>query len=530
MFNKNKIVVLVCAVLLLAKTDLKAQDKKHDSLLVTSAYISLLSYRAPWQQVSNAAGLWQDSLVLFGRTTLGYKQEDGPFKMAQEPKRTSQFNFGTERYQKIGGMLFYGKVSYIQQWDKELNYSDVLDPYRGTPYILADSIGGAWQKQLYALQVKVASPAMLGHRLVLGLGATLNVGTGARQNDPRPLSTNDEITLTPGLTWQLNQASLIGINGLYSRYREEVSLVVKNSNINHYLYKSLGLGQLELPTTFTTGASRVYNGNKLGGDIQYQWHWDGINWLTSLGYRSYQEKVADGTSVPRKSGTWKQQSYQFNSSLNMDGQSLLHRFSIGLERLEDTGIEFHEFYDVTTKTWKTLLEAEFYLSATNCASFSYTMIKARQQHSFSWLAEIGGNYLSLSRSYLIPLSKQEISRADLWLKAAKSWNLPNSGNFQASIKGLYSKKLNADLMYIPITADRTLLAREVLYPDQAYLSVDYLSTTVNLQYGFKLEKARNVRFLLGGNFTNKHSITIDPIYNNANGNRNYWGFSLGALY
>lgn len=530
MFNKNKIVVLICSILLLAKADLKAQDKKNDSLMVTPAYISLLGYLAQWQKGSNAAGLWQDSLVLFGRTTLGYKQEDGTFKMAQEPERMSQFNFGTERYQKIGGMLFYGKVSYIQQWDKKVNYSNVLDPYRGTPYILADSIGGAWQKQLYALQVKAASPAMLGHRLVLGLGAVLNVGTGARQNDPRPLSTNDEIIITPGLTWRLNQAGLVGINGLYGRYREEVSLVVKNSNINHYLYKSLGLGQLELPTTFTTGASRVYNGNKLGGDIQYQWHQDGISWLTSLGYRSYQEKVADGTSVPRKSGTWKQQTYQFKSSLNMDGQNFLHRFSVGLERMEDTGIEFHEFYDLTTKTWKTLLEAEFYLSETNLTSFSYTLIKAQQQHSFSWLAEIGGNYFSLSRSYLIPSSKQEISRTEVWLKAAKNWNLPNAGSLQASIKGLYSKKLNASLMYIPITADRTLLAREVLYPDQAYLSADYLGTTINLQYGIKLEKVRNVRLLLGGNFTNRYSMTTDPVYNNAKGNRNYWGFSLGALY
>jgi hypothetical protein len=530
MFNKNNIAFLCCLILLAAKAQVKAQNKEADSLVITPAYISLLHYHTQWQQGSNAAGLWQDSLLMFGRTRLGYKQEDGAFKMAQEPKKTTQFNFGTERYQKIGKMLFYGRLSYTQQWDQTLNYSDVLNPYRGTPYILADSIGGEWQKQLYALEVKAVSPALARNKLVLGLGAALNVGTGARQNDPRPLSTNNEITLTPGLTWNVNKGSVLGINGLYSRYREEVSLEVKNSNFNHYLYKSLGLGQLELPTTFTAGASRVYNGNKLGGDLQYQWRKADISWLTSVGFRNYEEKVSDGTSVPRKSGTWKQKTYQFNSSLNIDGRNLLHRFSLGLQRLEDTGIEFHEFYDVTSKTWKTLLEAAFYFSERDQASFSYTLIKVQQQHSFSWLAEIGGNYLSLSRSYLLPMSKQEISRADIWLKAANNWSLAHSGNFQASIKVLYSKNLDASLMYIPITADRTLMAREVLYPDQAYSSADYLNTTLNVQYGFKLEKVRNVRFLLGGNLTNQHSTTTNPIYNNANGNRNYWGFSLGALY
>ncbi|MBE9601694.1 DUF6850 family outer membrane beta-barrel protein [Pedobacter sp. MC2016-24] len=531
MFNKKNIALfLLCLTLFLAKTELKAQDKQADSLRVTPAYISWLQYTAQWQQGTNAAGLWQDSIMMFGRTKLGYNQEDGAFKMAQEPERTSQFNFETERYQKIGRMLFYGRAAYTQQKDKGLQYSDVLDPYRGTPYILADSIGGAWQKQLYALQVKAVSPAMAGQRLVLGLGATLNVGTGARQNDPRPLSTNNEITLTPGLTWRLNKSGTLGINGLYSHYREEVSLEVKNGNVNHYLYKSLGLGQLEFPTAFTAGASRIYSGNKLGGDVQYQWRKESISWLTSLGYRTYQERVADGTSVPRKSGTWKQKTYQFNSSLNVRGQNLLHRFSVSLQRLEDTGIEFHEFYDAATKTWKTLLEAEFYSSTCDQASFSYTLIKTQPENSFNWLAEIGGNYGSVDKTYLIPASKQEISRAEVWLTAAKNWNLPNAGNFQASIKGLYSKKLDASLLYIPITADRTLLAREVLYPDQAYASADYLSTTLNIQYGFKLDKVRNVRFLLAGHLTNRHSMTSDPAYNNANGNRNYWGFSLSALY
>lgn len=530
MFRKTSITLLIITASLCCALISRAQQKEADSTLASAAaYLTLSKYNALWLQGPNAAGLRLDSLSAFGRTQLGYNQNEGAFKLAQQAKRQQQFNLESERLQEIGKTLFYGKFSYTQQWDQQLNYSDVLDPYRGTPYVLADSIGGDWKKQLYALTLKAAGPAFWNNRLRLGIATDLKVGTGARQNDPRPLATNNEISVTPGLTWNLNAKNLIGLNGWYNRYREEVSLEVKNSNINHYLYKSLGLGQLELPVTFTTGASRTYNGHTWGGDFQYQWYGKGISWLNSLGYRSREEEVRDGTSVPRKSGTWKQSVYSVTSKLNLDGAGFLHRITLDASRTEDKGIEFHEFYNTTLKAWQTLLEAEFYLSETDYASISYTLIKPDQKQVFNWLAEIGGNYYSTRKNYLYPASAQEFTNAGFWVKGAKVWHLRGGGNLQTGMQAFYTRNLSNSLSYIPITGDRTLLAREVLYPDQSYQAANAITSAVNMQYDFKMEKLKNVRFAVSGSFSSQHSLASGS-YPNAMGNRNYYHFGISALY
>ncbi len=525
MFKKRIFTLLLILIVLFCKIELKAQD----STRVSPIDIGLFHYNKLWQQGPNAAGLRQDFIPTFGKTGLYFSQTDGGFKLAQQAKSNQQVNFESERFQQIGRTFFYGKFSYVQQWDKEIRFSDVLDPYRGTPYILMDSIGGDWKKQLYGLTLKAASPVFFKDRLTLGLGTTLNVGTGARQNDPRPLSTTNEITLTPSLTMKLKTNSLIGLNGLFSRYREDISLEIKNTSVNHYLYKSLGLGQLELPTAFTTGASRVYQGSKWGGDLQYQFKRDQLTWLSTLGYRTYKERVSDGTSVPRKSGTWKQSVYQLNSNVNIDGKNLSHRFALKLQRLEDQGIEFHEFYNATLKTWQTLLEAEFYLAETDHASLTYTVIKPNVKQSFKWLAEIGANYYATSKNYLIPVSAQEISKAGIWLKGTKVWTLNGTATLQTGVEGMYTRNLTNSLFYVPITGDRTLLAKSVLYPDQSYLSADGLSISSHIQYAFKINKYKNVGFAIDGDITHQRSLSTGS-YENAIGSRNYFNIGLTALY
>jgi len=528
MFNKTHNIFLL--VLLLCNISVvNAQDVKTDSIEVSAADLTLLPYHTLWFNGNNAAGIRQDLIPAFGRTTLGFTQEKGEFKLAQKPMSSSGLNFTTERFQNIGKMLFYGKFSYTQQSDKGQKFSDVLNPYRGTPYILADSIGGDWKKQLYGLTLKAVGPTMLNKRLTIGLGATLNVGTGARQNDPRPLSTNNEITLSPSLTYKLDAHSLIGINGLYSRYREDISLEVKNSNINHYLYKFLGLGQYELPTTFTTGASRIYQGNKLGGDVQYQLVGNRIQWLSSFGYRKYTEEVSDGTSVPRKSGTWKQSAYTFNSNINIKGSTSFQRISLRINRDEDSGIEFHEFYNTTLKVWQTLLEAEFYSAETDHASLSYAWIKPGKSVAFNWLVETGIDYFATRKTYAVPAARQEISFFAPWIKGTKVWAFSDGSDLQTGIGLKYVQNLQSQLAYIPITGDRTFLARNVLYPDQAYLSADYLSASLHLQYDFKVKAAANTRFFASGNLTGQSAVTSN-IYPNAQGSRTYFSFNLGVIY
>ena len=523
-----KICRLVLIALALSCSSLKAQQAPLDTSVLLPHYVTLLPYQAAWRNSDNAAGLFKDSLLLFGKTTLNYQHINGKYKLAQQAINNQQLNFETDRYLKLGKGLFYGRFSYTQQWEKELKLSDVLDPYRGTPYLWADSIGGDWKKQLYALQLKVSSPALLNEKLHLGLSADLNVATGARQNDPRPLSTNNQIKIYPATIWNITPHHSLGLNALYERYREDISLETKNTNYNHRLYRFLGLGQLELPTTFTTSASRVYEGSQWGGNIQYQFKRKNIDWLSNIGYKSGDEEVAEGSSIPRKSGTWKQASYFASSQVSLKNEKYQHRLAVVLKRLQDTGVEFHEIYNATTKTWQTILEADFYIANTDYAQIAYTFIKKKATLGFSWLAEGGINYLALDKNYVLPLSIQQISNAEIWVRGLKNFSLATNSVYIGTRLG-YSKNLSQSLHFIPITADRTLAAREVLYPDHGYLTADFFSANANIQYNFKLQNVKGTSFFAKAEYTLQQNINA-PTYGTAYGQRHFLNISLGAFY
>lgn len=519
---------LILIFFALGYSSLRAQQAPLDTNALLPHYATLLPYQAVWKNTGNAAGLFKDSLWMLGKTALNYQNINGSYKLAQQASNNQQLNFETERYLRLGKSLFYGRFSYTQQWEKEVKLNDVLDPYRGTPYLLADSIGGDWKKQLYALQLKASTPSLLNDKLHLGISADLNVATGARQNDPRPLSTNNQIKVAPALVWNLAPHHSLGLNVIYERYREDISLETKNTNYNHRLYRFLGLGQLELPTTFTTSASRVYEGSQLGGNIQYQFKKGNIDWISNFGYKSGDEEVAEGSSIPRKSGTWKQTSYLFSSQVNLHKEKYQHRLALDLRRLQDTGVEFHEIYNATTKTWQTILEADFYIANTDYAQLAYTFIKKKSVFELSWLAEAGVNYLALDKNYLLPVSIQQISNVEFWLRGLKNLAI-GSNSLYVSARLSYSKNLSQSLHFIPITADRTLVAREVLYPDHGYLSTDFFSINANLQYNFKLKKAKSTQFFARTDYTLQQNINT-PIYGAANGKRHFFNISLGAFY
>lgn len=522
----------ICRLLLICfalnYSSLRAQTMPLDTSAILPSYAILLPYQTIWTNSGNAAGLTKDSILIFGSTSLRYQQINGNYKLAQQAQRNQQLNFETERYLPLGKSLFYGRFSYTQQWEKRIKLSDVLDPYRGTPYLWADSIGGNWKKQLYTLELKASSPALLNKKIHLGLSADLNVATGARQNDPRPMSTNNQIKVSPALLWNIASKHTLGLNGIYERYREDISMETKNANVNHRIYRFLGMGQMELPTTFVTSASRVYEGQWLGANIQYHLKAKNIDWLNNLGYKSGDEEVAEGSSIPRKSGTWKQTSYSFASQINLKNEKYQHRFSIDLRRLQDTGVEFHEIYNATTKTWQTILEADFYIANTDHAQFTYTFIKKKSALDFSWLTEGGVNYLAVDKNYVIPVSIQEISNAEVWLRGLKNLTLgTNSLHIGARLS--YSKNLSQSLHFIPITADRTLITREVLYPDHGYLSTDFFTASANLQYNFKLPKAKDTQFFVRSAYTLQQNINT-PIYGSADGQRHFFNVGLGAFY
>ncbi|RZM23271.1 MAG: hypothetical protein EOO88_26700 [Pedobacter sp.] len=226
--------------------------------------------------------------------------------------------------------------------------------------------------------------------------------------------------------------------------------------------------------------------------------------------------------------TWKQASYFISSQLNLKSEKYQHRLALDLKRLQDTGVEFHEIYNATTKTWQTILEADFYIANTDYAQFAYTFIKKRAAFDFSWLAEGGVNYLAIDKNYVLPLSIQQISNAEFWVRGLKNLTL-GANSLHIGARFGYSKNLSQSLHFIPITADRTLVAKQVLYPDHGYSSTDFFSANANIQYNFKLKNAKGTSFFAKADYTLQQNVNA-PIYGDAKGQRHFLNISLGAFY
>ncbi|EDM35423.1 hypothetical protein PBAL39_13175 [Pedobacter sp. BAL39] len=517
-------------ILLFAFTCAHAQVTQTDSLRLLPQQFELLPLRYNWLEGTNAAGMQRDSLYALGKTQLSFASEKGDLRRIQQPESRDQFRFQSERYQPLGKSVFYGSFSYTQRWDNEVHFSDVLDPYRGTPYLLADSVGGDWKLQLYALKLKAAAPKLWNDRLVFGIGANLEVSTGARQNDPRPLNTANKLSILPAVTLALNDHSTFGLNGYYGRYQEDISLEIRNTSVNHFLYKLLGLGQYELPGIFSVGSSRNYGGNTYGADLQYEWRMNGWSWLSTAGFRSLREAVSDGNSVPRKAGTWEQKDYHAQTMLGREGEAFFQKLRLQLERLEDTGIEFHEFYNTGTQMWQTILEAPFYTAETTSATLNYTILRKEGNDSYKWSAQGELKYISVDQRYSVPRSSQRVTQLHAAIKGGRNWMMSHGRSLQLNLKLNYEMALDQALSYVPITGDRTLIAREVLLPDYDYGAADRIGGSCDLQYNFCIPSVPRTSFYAKAVAQVLGNLSSAARYPSARGNRTMFNLSLGAYY
>ncbi|SEW43198.1 hypothetical protein SAMN04488122_3187 [Chitinophaga arvensicola] len=483
----------------------------------------------PWLQTQNAAGLQWSDVPAAGYTAFGTQQENGDFKKSQQPESDRQLLFHSSRYQPLKKGVLYGSFNYIQQWSGQVHWSDVLNPYRGTPYIMADSIGGDWKKQRYDLELKAATARLANNKLVLGAGVRYSVYTGARQNDPRPLNNAGELTLTPSLVYQLGKRQQIGLSGLYGFYKEDISFELKNTNVTHSLYKLLGLGQVSSPPSIlAVSASRYYNGKKYGGALQYSisgQHWQ---WLTEASYASYTEKVTDGSGIPLLSGTWKKKDYQLRSVWQYTAADYAHRITAVYKMNDGSGIESHQ--KLVDGFWQTILEATFYTATQSTGRLEYLLMKQRTKDQYAWYAKAGITWSDTENKYLVPVSRQQYSSLRYDITAARNWSLGTYSGIEAQVQAAYRTNLNAYLNYSLMTNSSNIVAQQVLYPDHDYYTANAVEAGASVQYHFSWKEAAAARFFLRLNAVTTQRTAATALPYGPDGSRQRFAFTIGAFY
>lgn len=513
--------VLCCCVAIAA-----AQQPGADTARQPAAPPEVQPLLHPWLQTDNAAGLGMSALPATGSTSFTGKAISGGFHRPQQAVSSNSLTFQSQNYQRLKAASLYGNFSYTQSSDKQVQWSDVLNPYRGTPYLLADSVGGNWKKQVYAMNVRAASGVLGNSRIRVGVGADYTVSTGARQNDPRPLSTANELAVKPGMIWQAGRNSFIGVNGLYGSYKESVNLMIKNTNQAQTIYKLTGLGQYDIPAATNVGASRNYYGNAYGGALQYHRQWRRWQWLTEASYRQYTERVTEGT-VPRTMAGYQESRFAAGTALQRTTDSYIQQWRLEGQRTGKTGTE--HVWTSTAGVVKETLVADFYSSHAYRGGVSYLLIRRRNAQAYGWLVKAGVYYNDTENEYLYPYSVQSYRSLQPELSAAKVWSA-GKGEWSAGLQLSYYSCLSQTLAYQLMTTTSNIVARKVLYPDQDYLTANNWQAACLLRYSFPLPAPQPLRFFVSGGASLQQRAGNTTVAGGYGGQRSDYTLGVGILY
>lgn len=518
-----RLYIFVFLLFITSATFAQSETSTEDSVIVLPEKLIISN---PWLQATNAAALGIQPLPERGSVYLQGFQQEGDFRKAQEPDRTRQLVFQSERYQPVKAASIFGSFRFTQQWDDSIRFSDVLNPYHGTPYLLADSVGGDWKKQFYQLHMKMASGWLVNYRIKAGAGINYRNATGARQNDPRPLNYSNEFSISPSLLYQIKPNRHTGINGWYESFREEISLEIQKQGESHKLYKLLGLGEYTPPIGFSPSTNRTYQGKKYGGDLFYELHNSRCTWLTEAGIRAYQENVRDGASIPRPAGKLNEKDYLFSTLLQYNG-SVLRKLMLTLQLQDYTGTEYHTTYSSTERKWIISAALPLYNSKVYNTSVSFELMKLAGMNDFKWLLHTDVAWSSMERKYIYPASRQYISRVIGTIRAGRNW-FRSGANFQCLVSITYSGVFEADLDYKEMTTTSNLIARKVLYPDHDYMGAALWSTKYSMNYIFKQYKKNRFFIKADAELTRRSSEVT--IVNGFDGSRTTFVFTVGSIY
>lgn len=497
----------------------------QDTLSTINGRLQVAPVRNPWLGTQNAAGLSVLPFASMGRTWLGASIEEGDLRRPQQPARSRQFQFLSERYQMLKNASFYGKFSFNQRWDDDIRWSAVLDPYRRNPYIVADSLGGDWKKQLYDLELKASTPVNEQRTILVGAGLQYKVGTGARQNDPRPLTYTNDVTFNPSVVWAPGKKWSVGLNGNLNFFKEKVSFQASNNEDVHYRYKLSGLGYYYRVQSISE--TRYYSGKTFGGSAQVQWADDNFRVLLDAGYSTREEDAQDGSTFPLLYGNFKEHQYHAMLNATLRTASHSHQWQASWKTFDGKGRDFH-YGESVNRELPPLVNSEvlnntFY----NEGAFVYRMIKDAFQDDYKWMLEATILYSGIDNRYNYPKHRNTVDANEYRVRYSRNLAFSDARNF---IFGLHVALRDCFTHYNdfePIGYQTDVAVNGLVRPDQEWLMSDIFKAGLVAEYRFPVDRNAGASLYLKAEGNIRKRIKSDHL---PNASRNFAAFTIGMTY
>ncbi len=479
--------------------DVAAQDSTRYSLYLTDLYTVMY----PVTNSANAATLRALPAIEYGTLGLGYAHESGNFKPVLTEGISNGVNFSTEKYRFFKRTAVYGNFSADRTWDAFADYFNTENAYRGTPYILLDTVGhDQVERQVYRIEGRVAHS--IGNHTI-GASVRYKAGLSAQNRDPRAKIMVSEFTVGPGYMWQIGHQKL-GITAGWDYRSEEVEVKVIEDFQEYTLYYLLGIRA----ATSLSSNSFVRRYNRQGYRVEGQW---ANAWLTCImGGNASEEGVTDGMySLTDNKDFARMQNTALYANLfaTFREHENLHSIVLKSQINEGKGTEIVQKKIVqppyNQDVWVPIGENQSYVQNEGQANlnYRYTRLKTRYLRDFSVEANVALN--SFSATYR--LLDDHVKYTNLGLGGGIVKNLPlGNGLLTAQANVRFVKNVDKQLNITDFSEDANVtlpphyatLENVVVRPDYAFFTSGFWESGIRFTYALPLQGNGTQMYLSSG--------------------------------
>lgn len=497
--------VLAVLVLLFSFSNVMAQTDVQEN---TPAAFELMKSRSQWRQTTNSGGLLLDKPIKYTELGITYTNYGGSFHRPQEGGKGNGLNFNTEGAVILNNVYAWGSFDYSRNTDKDVNYnSSITDPFRGMPFMVADTNSSEWKHQIYDLKFRVATPKF-SDKISLGLEGSYLARSAGKQRDLRSENYFYQLTLKPGVVYSVNSKHHIGANFEYYNIKESSKMSRVNTDISYSFWELHGAGA-SIVGTGVGERSADYQGNNLGGGLQYNYQGD-IDLLFSANYDFKVEDVTLGTER-RNDASVKDRIWNTKLQLRKENERIGHFLTLEYTDRDIDGIQY-----VTQKEpgqgWITYHKNIRSTYKTQTATLDYDFVINRASE-YTWKLGLGLKYENREDTYLLPHSEKNAENIAFQLRGKKNIFISDvlTKRLLVGADVSYNNNLSGKFDYNGETKDRAPII-SFTQTDLNYLVSDFYSFGLNAIYSQNINEKTKANLFAKADF--RYTKTSDFDFNN----------------
>ncbi len=308
-----------------------------DSLKVNSFNAFKISdFKNYWHATENAAGMTRNLPGNISDFNSGLVSGNGDYHRIMASSRYQDYMLSTKSYRKIDKFFLSGSFAYHNLLESGARWNGTLEPYRGNPYILGDSVTwSTYRKENYALSGGIATN--INSKISVGCKIDYFAGVGAKQKDPRPENNVIRISANPGIIFHREKFNF-GADFGYSNRKEEINymqLITNNPDISYFAFKGFGFYTKEINRNYY----RFQNEKNLFGGLQFETWQTKLTYLTELKFKYGKETIDDGSFAlsKDKAGDWDVLDLNLKEILQFANRGKTHRIELNAGYFEGNG-------------------------------------------------------------------------------------------------------------------------------------------------------------------------------------------------